>query len=265
MGTQESDIILIFISSALITVILAALVVVFVVVYQKKNVAQKLQLQELENSRQRQMLQATIEGQERERKRLAKELHDGIGSLLSGLKLNLSYQQGNAGISKDQASFLAEACEMIQESITAVRTASHNLLPATLESFGLVQALQECIEPLQKPPSFFIHLSITGEPLRFSSEAELGLLRVVKELLQNTIRHAGATRVNIDLRFVSEHIRLLYADNGSGFSLEMNQPGLGIKNIYSRIEALQGEIEFSDQSVQGFSASIQIPLTISTP
>ncbi|MCE7991799.1 MAG: sensor histidine kinase [Roseivirga sp.] len=264
MGTQESDIILIFISSALITVILASLVVVFVVVYQKRNVAQRLQLQELENSRQREMLQATIEGQERERKRLAKDLHDGIGSLLSGLKLNLSHQQRNPEISNDQATFLADACEMIQESISAVRAVSHNLLPATLESFGLVQALKECIEPLQKPPSFSIHLGISGEPLRLSHEAELGMLRVVQELLNNTIRHAQANQAGITLEFTSTNIQLLYIDNGIGFSPDDRQPGLGIKNIYSRIEALGGEINFKHQSANGFSVSIQIPLTSST-
>lgn len=264
MGTQESDIILIFISSALITVILAAMVVVFVVVYQKRNVAQRLQLQELENSRQREMLQATIEGQERERKRLAKELHDGIGSLLSGLKLNLSHQQRSPDISKDQTAFLADACEMIQESITAVRSVSHNMLPITLESFGLVQALKECIEPLQKPPSFSIHLGISGEQIRLPPEAELGLLRVVQELLQNTIRHSGATQAGITLEFNSTDIQLLYIDNGIGFSFDDRKPGLGIKNIYSRIEALEGEIKFNHQPANGFSVSIQIPLSSST-
>ncbi|GAB5522900.1 MAG: hypothetical protein Roseis2KO_07720 [Roseivirga sp.] len=264
MGTQESDIILIFISSALITVILAAMVVVFVVVYQKKNVAQRLQLQELENTRQREMLQATIEGQERERKRLAKELHDGIGSLLSGLKLNLSHQQRSPNISQDQAAFLADACDMIQESITAVRSASHNMLPITLESFGLVQALKECIEPLQQPPSFSIHLGVSGEQIRLSPETELGILRVVQELLQNTIRHAQATEVGITLEFNTADIQLLYIDNGIGFSLDDRQPGLGIKNIYSRIQALEGEIDFNHQPTNGFSVSIQIPLTLST-
>lgn len=261
MGTQESDIILIFISSALITVILAALVVVFVVVYQKRNVAQRLQLQELENTKQQELLQATIGGQERERKRLAKDLHDGIGSLLSGLKFNLSHQQRNPETSKDQAEFLADACQMLQESITAVRSVSHNLLPITLESFGLIQALQECIEPLQTPPDFSIQLKVSGQSQRLSPEAELGLLRVVQELLQNTIRHAQASQTNIILEFASDGINLLYTDNGQGFSLPTIKQGLGIKNIYSRILALNGEIDFNNQPEPGFSASIHIPLT----
>ena len=259
MGTQDTDIILIFISSALITVTLASLVAIFVVTYQKRIAAQKLQMQQLENERNQQLLKATIEGQERERKRLAKDLHDGIGSLLSGLKLNLSFQVRNADTTPEQINFLKEARDMIEEGMITVRRISHNLLPATLENFGLTEALKECIEPLQKTGEINFTLTVEGNR-RLDHEAELGLLRVLQEMLSNTLKHAQASQVHIQMAFSKTALSITYQDNGIGMEATATEKGLGLKNIMSRLQALGGEITLSTTSDRGFFAEINLNL-----
>ena len=259
MGPQDTDIILIFISSALITVTLASLVAIFVVTYQKRIAAQQLQMQQLENKRNQELLKATIEGQERERKRLAKDLHDGIGSLLSGLKLNLSFQVRNAHTTPEQINFLKEARDMIDEGMVTVRRVSHNLLPATLENFGLIEALRECMEPLQKTGEIDITLAVEGNR-RFDHEAELGLLRVLQELLSNTLKHAQASQINIHMVFSTTALSITYQDNGIGIEATATEKGLGLKNITSRLQALGAEIALSPTAGRGFFAEIHLNL-----
>jgi signal transduction histidine kinase len=259
MGSEDSEIILIFVSSATIIVVLAVLVVLFVVIYQKRLVAQEMRMQKLENDVQQELLQATIAGQERERSRLAKDLHDGIGSLLSGLKLNLTYQQSQVQDNEDQKRFLDEACNMLEVSITEVRRVSHDLLPVTLESFGLVVTLQEWTDLLQANSDFTVSLEYSGPERRMLPTIELGLLRVIQELLQNTIRHAEANAAHIVLAFGPNEVAVRYRDDGKGFDFANSRPGHGIKNMQSRIHALGGSIELNTESEAGFHTQLTVP------
>lgn len=256
MGQEESDIILIFASSSAIIVVLAVLVALFVVIYQKRIMAQEARLQRLENDFQREMLQATIEGQERERKRLAKDLHDSIGSMLTGLRFNLKQQQGQSDNGAEQQKYLDEACTIIDDGIVEVRRVSHDLLPVTLESFGLLQAVKDTIDSLQSE-EFEIAMTVSGTEYRLSPSIELGLLRVIQELLQNTIRHAQASKAEIVFEFSTANITLRYYDNGIGLNSAEQTNGIGIKNMQSRILALDGKITFGNG--KRFDAHIHIP------
>ena len=259
MGSEDSEIILIFVCSATIIVVLAVLVALFVLIYQKRLVAQEMRLQKMQNDFQQELLQATIAEQERERSRLAKDLHDGIGSLLTGLKLNLTYQQSQANQNEDQKRFLSEACTMLDTGISDVRRVSHNLLPVTLESFGLTQALREWIEPLQAASSLEIHFETSGRDRRLAPASELGLLRVIQELLQNTIRHAEAKTARLILTFEAGQIAVDYRDDGKGFDASQHSAGLGIKNMQSRVHALGGTIQFNPEALPGFHAHLTVP------
>ena len=180
MGEENNQIILIFIVSVAIIFLLAMLLIVFLIVYQKRVVTQENRLQKLENEKQQILLKAAIEGQERERQRLAKDLHDGIGSLLSGLRLNLKFQKNKQAADSDQGRFLAEACGLVEKGIKSVRTVSHNLMPTTLENFGLVTAINECIDPIKNAnKELTIDFKVQNQPYRASKDIELGLLRIV--------------------------------------------------------------------------------------
>ncbi len=260
MRSEDPEIILIFVSAAGVVLLMAMLIAFFVAIYQKRLFRQDQQLQQLETDFQKGLLQATIEGQERERKRLAKDLHDGIGSLLTGLNLNLKHQLHTVEAGTQQAAFLEEACKMLEEGIGDVRRVSHNLLPVTLENFGLVQALQEWMETVSRE-SFRVYLKVEGANRRMHTSLELGLFRVAQELLQNTLRHAEATEAILQLEFKKEEIRLNYSDNGKGYLVSALSRGIGIKNMQSRMEALNGTIEFITEPHQGFKACISVPLT----
>jgi len=258
MGPEESDIVLIFVVSATLVVVLAALVALFVVVYQQRLAAQDARLQRLETERQQALLRAIIVGQEQERKRLARELHDGIGSLLSGLKLHLRHQQGQPELAAAHVQALDAACQQLEGGIAEVRRVSHNLLPATLESFGLVEAINECIQPLQSA-ALQVALAVEGPAKRLDQLTELGLLRVVQELLSNTVRHAQASQVNIRLCFSAASIGLHYHDDGVGLPATQATEGHGLRNIESRVQAMQGTVAFGQPP--GFSATIHVPST----
>ena len=230
-------------------------------VYQKRIVTQENRLQKLQNERQQVLLKATIEGQERERERLAKDLHDGIGSLLLGVSLHLKYQKSKEEPNSKNAVFLHDVCKMIDEGIENVRTVSHNLLPATLDSFGLLTAMKECTEPINKTSGLIIQINTINESYHLSKDIELGLLRVFQELIQNTIKHSNATEVDVTLEFNTDQIMLHYNDNGQGFDAnEVDVNGIGIKNMHSRIQALNGIFTINKAPKAGFEVQIEVPI-----
>lgn len=261
MGKENEQIILIFILSAVFVVLLAILLILFLVIYQKRIVMQEHRLQQLENEKQQVLLKATIEGQERERERLAKDLHDSIGSLLSGLSLNLKFQKSQVDPISEQAKFLVEACEMLDDGIEKVRAVSHNLMPTTLDNFGLIAAIKECIAPINKTTPLVVDIDIIHESFRMSKEIETGLLRVFQELIQNTIKHAKASKVKVIVEFNQALFRMSYNDNGIGIDPKtISRSGIGLKNMQSRIQALDGLIKVEDTNKLGFMAIIEIPL-----
>lgn len=259
MYSEDSEIISIFISAIAVVVLMAILIAFFVFIYQKRLLKQDQSLQKMKSDFQMGLLKATIEGQERERKRLAKELHDGIGSLLTGLNLNLKHQLNTQTEKGGQNIFLQEACTMLEEGIGDVRRISHDLLPITLDNFGLVLALKEWTETLQKE-DFNVTLKVEGRERRLRDKVELGILRVIQELIQNTIKHAQASNVSIVLTFTDKKLNLSYLDNGKGCNTAQNANGLGIKNMQSRIQALDGTIEFNSGIQKGFNAQVKVPI-----
>jgi len=261
MGEENSQIVNIFIISAAFVVLLAILLILFLVIYQKRIMRQENRLQRMENERQKVLLKATIEGQERERERLAKDLHDGIGSLLSGLSMNMKFQRGKEESDSEQGQFLSEACDMLDEGIQNVRAVSHNLMPATLEKLGLAAAIKEAIGRVNQTDDFKIDFNTVNDIFELPKDVSLGLLRIFQELLQNTIKHAGASEVKVTVEYHMDRIRLQYSDNGKGLnSEEKKSDGIGMKNIESRIQAMDGIIQLNKTNAKGFEAEIEVPL-----
>lgn len=261
MGEESKDIVLIFLVSGGIVVLLAIILILFLLIYQKRIVTQENRLQRLENERQKVLLKATIEGQERERQRLAKDLHDGIGSLLSGLSMNMKFQKGKEDPNSEQGRFLREACDMLEDGIKNVRAVSHNLMPATLEKLGLVAAMKEAIERINQTDNLKIDLQTVHEPFGLPKNISLGLLRVFQELLQNTLKHSGASEIKISVDYQSDYIKMLYTDNGKGMGVAaMKSRGIGMKNMESRIQALEGTFKINKRIRNGFEAKIKVPI-----
>ncbi|MDC8002452.1 histidine kinase [Aureisphaera galaxeae] len=261
MGEENNQIVLIFIASAAFVVLMAILLILFLVIYQKRIVAQENKLQKIENERQQVLLKATIEGQERERKRLAKELHDGIGSLLSGLSLTLKFQKNKQTPNSEEAHFFEETCRLVDEGIEDMRRVSHDFMPATIEEFGLITALQECIKPVNNSKALHVQMKIPKTAFPLPKNVALGVLRIFQELLQNTLKHAQASEVVTTLEFHPNRFRMLYTDNGIGMKAhEMDSHGIGMKSIQSRIQAMEGDFSLHSENKDGFAATVEVPI-----
>ena len=206
-------------------------------------------------------LNSLLEGQEIERKRIAREIHDGIGPILSTLKLNLANIEGDLLNSSPQIlNKFRESYKIIDQAANDLRSISHNLMPKVLDDFGLKEALTTLCENIQTSQRLQVDFSAPSLQSELDVVTELGLYRITQELINNTLKHAEASRISLQILEDRHSLRLLYEDNGKGFDPEKSYNGIGIMNIESRTKALAGELTIESQQNKGMTALIEIPL-----
>ncbi len=213
----------------------------------------------LEEMRQQQVrLNAIIRGEEKERKRMAEELHDGLGQMLSAVKLNVSGMQSLFHGEAKQTLF-KQTLEMIDGSCSELRTISHNMMPSVLIKLGLLPALKEFIAK-NNTPELEIHLEAIGLEKRPDEWIEITLYRIIQEIIENIIRHAQASEAIIQVFADDTEISVMIEDNGVGFDqVNRDNPQRGLKNIQSRVEFLKGSLEIDSTPGQGTTITISIP------
>lgn len=207
-------------------------------------------------------LNAIIQTEERERKRFAKDIHDGLGPLLSSVKMSVS---SLAHMKQDFASReIVENTELvIDEAIKSLKEISDNLSPHILNNFGLVRALTNFTNKINITKAINIRLESDLKDERFDSNVEVVLYRVICELINNTIKHAHAKKIDISMNKEGEYISIVYKDDGKGFDVNkvIEQPtngGMGFSNIYSRINSLKGEINIESEQKRGTLVTIKV-------
>lgn len=208
------------------------------------------------------LLSAVIRTEENERKRFAKELHDGIGPLLSVAKMLLS------GISYDKTSdmntkIVDNTSQVIDEAIVTVREISASLSPHTLNHFGLKIALESLINKLKPVKKLTFNFETNIGKSRINYNIEVIIYRVLCELINNTIKHADATLVNIVLNLDKPILHIEYSDNGIGFNSSSNSiisNGIGLDNIINRLESVNGDIELQSDEGKGMKAIIDVSI-----
>jgi two-component system, NarL family, sensor kinase len=210
---------------------------------------------------QEQRNKAIIEAEEKERIRIARELHDGIGQQLSAAKMNLSALEHNVA-EKDKEKFQS-LMTLVDEAVTEVRSVSHNMMPNALIRSGLVSAVRDFIHKINSSGPLKIDLSIVGLQERLDATTESVLYRVLQENISNIIKHANATQIGIQLMKHETHLNMMIEDNGIGFDTKLvhTAEGIGLKNMVSRIQFLNGTIEFDSTIGKGTSVIIDIPLS----
>ncbi len=205
-------------------------------------------------------LKAVLEGQDQERQRIARELHDGVGQTLSGIKLNwenLSDSFDNSGKKKQ----LEKMAHMLDDVVTEVRSISHQMMPKELEQFGLVPAIRSVLQFSFGGTGISYSFEEDGLDARLPQPVELGLFRIIQELVSNILKHAGATKVNIRILHRNNRIILLVEDNGKGFDFDkVKGSGIGLMNISSRVEAIKGVLNYETAEGKGTIVTIRIPL-----
>ncbi|MBN3035392.1 MAG: sensor histidine kinase [Bacteroidales bacterium] len=207
-------------------------------------------------------LRAVFEAQEEERKRIAKDLHDGIGQTLSGLRLAWeALTRQLSGISEAERNRMHELTAVIDGACQDVRTISHQMMPRQLSELGLIPALEDMLVKSFGNTGInyrFEHFGIDG---RFSENVEIALYRIAQELVNNVIKHSGATRVSFQVLRNRNFLVMIVEDNGRGFNYgEKQGSGIGLLNIASRIGTVNGEINYEPSPGSGTVATIRVPV-----
>lgn len=208
--------------------------------------------------KQRLELEVTMKTQEAERQRFAIELHDGIGANLATLKLYLSALENPKAPSKELSQ---RASLLLDTSFVELRQLIHNLSPRTLTQLGLVEAIRKITVDISQSHQQ-LHIAFEHDELPESMEEikSINLYRIIQELLQNTLKHAQATQISIELRHLNHQFQLHYHDNGRGFLPTQTTHGNGLTNIESRVMLLNGKLHIDTAPGQGFTIRIEIPL-----
>ena len=246
----------------IVSIIIVALLVGLLVIsnYRRKQIKLKAEAA-AELARQQELRsKAVIEAEEKERQRIAQDLHDGVGQILSAAKLNLSGLESKLKLQDvEQKVLLSNALELVHDSIKEVRVVSHNMMPNTLIKLGLASAIREFISKMNA--SYMkIDLEIIGLNERLDSNTEAILYRVVQEIISNIVKHAQAKRVGIQLVRHENELTIIVEDNGVGFDKTIQFEGIGLKNITSRVQFLNGHVEFDSTPGQGTTVVVEVPL-----
>jgi signal transduction histidine kinase len=205
--------------------------------------------------------QALLEGQEEERIRISKELHDGVGVLLSTANLYLSTVAGEATKNKE---LVSKAQKIVNDANTDVRKISRNLMPTILALHGLDEALHDLMENIDHLPDKYGEFHVTGNPKPLSKAREVMVYRMVQELISNTMKHANAESVDLELDYQEKDLVITYKDDGIGFDFEkeLMKKSLGLKSIRSRVDYLKGTMEFSNGIENGVKYDIRVPIDV---
>lgn len=245
---------------------MAVFVIAFIIYYQKRQLEQEKMLHEIEKNHQRLLLETALSSEEAERRRIAQDLHDDIGTMLSLTKLSLNQLNKIMGRGDTRADFtLNKAQALVEETIVHVRRITRELVPTTLEHFGLVAAIDEFIHRLGDNQSLKVnfHCDIDNIP-RQSPRVELALYRIMQELVNNAIKHSHCDEIEIDLHMDKGQIELQVTDNGQGFDAQVvrtsEQAGLGLRSIDSRLSVINGAVNYQKPGLRGSRARVQIPL-----
>ena len=240
-----------------------SLLLISLLTYRTFGQKRKLQEQKIIDLEKEKLLLATqsiLKGQEDERSRMAKDLHDGLGGLLSGVKLQLGAMKGNLILSEEMGKTFNNALGKLDESISEMRRVAHNMMPEALMKLGLQQALQDYCDGLSESQLFKIDGEFYGLEQRMEPSVEIVIYRIVQELLNNAVKHSGASTILAQVMRQQNNLTITVEDNGLGFNKETVMQGAGLKNIQSRVDYLKGQLDI--QTTPGSGTSVHIDCTI---
>lgn len=197
-------------------------------------------------------LQKTLAAQEEERKRIAKDLHDGIVQDIVAIKLNLNSE---GTVNK------TDLIGKLDKTAAEIRELSHQMMPYALKELGLIDAIEDLCNKLLPAANINYEIEVVGDlKNRFPEIIEITIYRVLQELLNNLIKHSGASQMNITFTLRNKFFTIIMEDNGKGFETNKKSSGIGISNMKSRISSLNGEMKIESEIGQGTMFIIKIPI-----
>jgi signal transduction histidine kinase len=258
-GTSESSLVPVLITGTLVIVILLIFLFFFVIIYQRKMIKNQVELRKLHDEKQTGLLNAVFEAQEVERKRLAEDLHDSVGQVLSAIKLNLHRLEKTCSAEGTQP-LMADTRKLADECISEIRNIIQNVLPPVLTDYGLLEALEGLCIKIEQNTGVKVNLKkkLNGERLR--PEIDLAFYRIAQELFSNSIKHSGATLIHLTLTIQHGWLLMEFKDNGKGFDMANVKHGYGLKNLESRVKLINGEINIYTKPESGSITIIRVML-----
>jgi signal transduction histidine kinase len=230
-------------------------------VAEQNTLLKEQQIRELENEKQLLVSHSIMQGQEDERSRLAKDLHDGLGGLLTGVKHSIVNMKERFILTKDHVAGFEKSLAMIDLSMQELRRIAQNMMPEALAKFGLEEAIKDYCAGVSNGPTS-VHFESFGESSELDSTAEIMIYRIIQELVNNACKHAAATEVVVQLIKGPDWVRINVEDDGKGFDTAMLKAskGVGWGSIQNRVDYLQGNIDIKSEAGSGTSVSIELKI-----
>ena len=204
------------------------------------------------------ILTAVLRAEEKTRSTFSKELHDGLGPLLSSAKISLSAIKREE-LDSERREIFDNTLYVVEEALRSLREISNNLSPHVLSDFGLARGIQNFIDRSQSLHNVKISYATNLRGERYDSDIEVIMYRVVCELITNSLKHSGCSEIRLSLTSGGDMLELQYTDNGRGFNPQsMMDCGMGLSNINSRVNSLNGEFEVTSTKGRGMRASVKV-------
>jgi len=234
-----------------------------IVLYQhfRKNLyRQMLEQEALRNKHQHELLRSSIEVQEEERKRIAQDMHDELGAVLSIARMQLVQIEQQQADNEMLHSAVQQVRTTTEAALASMRRLSHELMPPQLENFGLLKTLQSVCEQVSSSHPVSVALSAPDALTGLSKSLELQLYRICMEMIHNTVKHADAKNITINITQRDQQIEVVYNDDGRGLLQDNPINGLGFKSMEARVNSVSGSMQIGNGKNGGFSASLVIPV-----
>lgn len=232
--------------------------------YKQKQKLQQQRISELETLQQLNATENVLKGEEQERTRLAKDLHDGLGGMLSGIKYSLNTMKGNLVMTPENSQAFERSIDMLDSSIQEMRRVAHNMMPEALVKFGLDTALKDfCNDVNQSGALKVSYQSIGLENEIIEQTTAITIYRIVQELINNTMKHAAAKTAIVQVSKTNNQLAVTVEDDGKGFDkaiLNQQSGGIGWGNIINRVEFLKGHLDIQSEKEKGTSVHIELPI-----
>lgn len=247
-----------YVAGTLFVLLLISAIVFYVLLHQKKVNAFRFKLQQEEIKKQEAIFSAIQEGEEKERNRIAEELHDGISARLAGITMNLDYIISII-LEEENKEIIQKTYSGINEIINDLRDISHNMQPIASQENNLQASLSNYIEQLNAKNKCSYSLYFEGNAELLNEVLKLHCYRIIIELLYNIYKHAEATNATVQVIIEEGKIQIIIEDNGKGFKLDANKKGIGLSNIQNRVNINNGNMNI-DSSEIGTTIIIELPI-----
>ncbi|MEP1096757.1 MAG: ATP-binding protein [Cyclobacteriaceae bacterium] len=253
---MNNQLILLIVAGTVGLMLMAFSLVFFVSLYKRRVLQNRLRLQEMQTLHQQEMLKATLASQEEERNRLGTDLHDGVGAMLSTIKMNLQVSQRT-----DSLKTLPEVIEHLTETISLVRTISHEMMPIVLKKYGLRRAITDLFEKVSNSDLVTASIDVWDE-FDWEESDSLILYRIIQELTNNSLKHSEAKNIKLKCTISEENATIVFSDDGKGFPPEVleKSQGIGLWNISNRAVAIGAGVVFRNNQYGSAEVELNIKL-----